>query len=82
MEGGVKKGEGGIKGCPQARDAAPCSNLILLLFSFTLNSFYFLRVYFDADLDESLTNPGEWPWTVLIFKDGTYLGQFETSLLL
>ena len=32
------------------------------------------RVYFDADLDESYTSPGEWPWAVLIFNDGVYIG--------
>jgi len=32
------------------------------------------RVYYNADLAESFTNPGEWPWAVLIFKDGEYIG--------
>merc|ERR1712142_247075 len=32
------------------------------------------RVYFDAKLEETYTNPGEWPWAVLIFKDGVYIG--------
>jgi len=32
------------------------------------------RVYYDAGLEESYTNPGEWPWVVLIFKDGDYIG--------
>lgn len=33
------------------------------------------RAYYDASLAESFTNPGEWPWVVLIFKDGSeYVG--------
>lgn len=32
------------------------------------------RVYYDASLKPSFTNPGEWPWAVLIFKDGKYIG--------
>eukprot|EP00092_Neocalanus_flemingeri_P011006 GFUD01011851.1.p1 GENE.GFUD01011851.1~~GFUD01011851.1.p1 ORF type:complete len:506 (+),score=110.36 GFUD01011851.1:173-1690(+) len=32
------------------------------------------RVYYDAELEESYTNPGEWPWAVLIFNNGRYLG--------
>jgi len=32
------------------------------------------RVYYDVGLDPSFTNPGEWPWAVLIFKDGEYVG--------
>ena len=34
------------------------------------------RVYYDANLPASFTNPGEWPWAVLIFKDGDYIGEF------
>lgn len=32
------------------------------------------RTYTDAFLPESFTNPGEWPWSVLIFDGDTYLG--------
>jgi len=32
------------------------------------------RVYYDAGLEESYTSPGEWPWVVLIFHDGDYIG--------
>jgi len=32
------------------------------------------RTYFDANLAESYTNPGEWPWVVLIFSGGEYVG--------
>jgi len=32
------------------------------------------RVYYDADLPEGFTNPGEWPWAVLIFRNGEYIG--------
>jgi len=32
------------------------------------------RVYEDADLPESYTNPGEWPWSVLIFNGDEFLG--------
>merc|ERR1711971_24083 len=32
------------------------------------------RAYYDANLAESFTNPGEWPWAVLIFRNGEYIG--------
>jgi len=32
------------------------------------------RVYYDARLEPSYTNPGEWPWAVLIFNNGKYVG--------
>merc|ERR1711892_892437 len=32
------------------------------------------RVYYDANLADSFTNPGEWPWAVLIFRNGKYIG--------
>jgi hypothetical protein len=33
------------------------------------------RVYKHVEQPESFTNPGEWPWTVMIIKsDGTYIG--------
>jgi len=32
------------------------------------------RVYYDANLPESFTNPGEWPWAVLIFRNEEYIG--------
>jgi len=32
------------------------------------------RAYYDANLAESFTNPGEWPWAVLIFRNGDYVG--------
>eukprot|EP00092_Neocalanus_flemingeri_P022264 GFUD01024144.1.p1 GENE.GFUD01024144.1~~GFUD01024144.1.p1 ORF type:complete len:519 (-),score=122.85 GFUD01024144.1:270-1826(-) len=32
------------------------------------------RVYYDADVPDTFTNPGEWPWAVLIFKNGKYIG--------
>ena len=33
------------------------------------------RVYYDANLADSFTNPGEWPWAVLIFRNGKYIGK-------
>ena len=39
-----------------------------------LLTFYACRVYYDADLDEGFTNPGEWPWVALIFNNGKYIG--------
>merc|ERR1711936_818948 len=32
------------------------------------------RVYYDANLAESFTNPGEWPWAILIFRNDQYIG--------
>jgi len=32
------------------------------------------RVYYDANLPPSFTNPGEWPWAALIFRNGKYIG--------
>ena len=34
----------------------------------------YCRVYFDAELEETYTSPGEWPWAALIFNDGVYIG--------
>ena len=34
------------------------------------------RVYYDARLEPSYTNPGEWPWAVLIFDNGEYVGEW------
>ena len=34
----------------------------------------FVRVYYDAGLNESYTNPGEWPWVVLIYYKEKYIG--------
>jgi len=31
------------------------------------------RVYYDAELPESFTNPGEWPWAVLIYDGDKYV---------
>ena len=31
------------------------------------------RVYYDAELPQSFTNPGEWPWAVLIYDGDKYV---------
>ena len=31
------------------------------------------RVYYDAELPQSFTNPGEWPWAVLIYDGDNYV---------
>jgi len=31
-------------------------------------------VYYNAGLEESFTNPGEWPWAVLIYDGDKYIG--------
>merc|ERR1712110_762570 len=31
-------------------------------------------VFYDADLPESFTNPGEWPWAVMIYDGDKYIG--------
>ena len=40
------------------------------------------RAYYDANLAESFTNPGEWPWAALIFRNGEYIGEFGYFSLL
>jgi len=32
------------------------------------------RVFYDAGLPESFTNPGEWPWAVMIYHGDQYIG--------
>ena len=41
---------------------------------FSVHNLSFVRVYYDAGLNESYTNPGEWPWVVLIYHKEKYIG--------